>query len=252
MREDRYDGGGTGAGSPGISSVGNNGGNTNRGLRPLRRDEESKAKSKVIYNMLKSGTDKTYSRLIGGGTDDIGIAITDKFLGNKKKVKEHLNNKISNPLNDSNTNTSDNSMTQNKDLRLKLKARLRSGNATPQELAMYKRLQARRSSNGLIGSSVTSGVDVLGALGVKGLMRLSTGGGKRDVEIQHQLKSGNLDKRSKRLMRRATRLGNLEHEKQQAEDKGKGNLTKVGIHLKRAFDVVRSNKSLNKSAHYKY
>jgi hypothetical protein len=54
MREDRYDVGGTGAGSPGISSVGNNGGNTNRGLRPLRRDEESKSKAKVIYNMLKS------------------------------------------------------------------------------------------------------------------------------------------------------------------------------------------------------
>lgn len=62
MREDRYygggasggSGGGTGAGSPGISSVGNNGGNTNRGLRPLRRDEESKSKAKVIYNMLKS------------------------------------------------------------------------------------------------------------------------------------------------------------------------------------------------------
>lgn len=54
MRDDVYDGGGTGAGSPGISSVGNNGGNTNRGLRPLRKDAESRAKAYVIKQMEKS------------------------------------------------------------------------------------------------------------------------------------------------------------------------------------------------------
>lgn len=51
VMEDKYD---CGAGSPGMSSVGNMGGNTNRGLRPLRKDEESKAKQFVINKMLKS------------------------------------------------------------------------------------------------------------------------------------------------------------------------------------------------------
>lgn len=49
--EDSYD---CGAGSPGMSSVGNMGGSTNRGLRPLRKNEESKAKQFVINKMLNS------------------------------------------------------------------------------------------------------------------------------------------------------------------------------------------------------
>lgn len=55
VMEDSYCmGGGTGAGSPGMSSVGNMGGNTNRGLRPLKKGEESRAKQFVINKMLRS------------------------------------------------------------------------------------------------------------------------------------------------------------------------------------------------------
>lgn len=59
--EDTFDGGGgaaggggTGAGSPGMSSVGNMGGSTNRGLRPLKKNEESSAKAFALKKMLNN------------------------------------------------------------------------------------------------------------------------------------------------------------------------------------------------------
>lgn len=54
--ERNFDGGmgGTGAGSPGVSSAGNMGGNTNRGMRALKPGEESKAKVFALKKMRES------------------------------------------------------------------------------------------------------------------------------------------------------------------------------------------------------
>jgi len=206
-------------------------------------------KIEIISKLKSISRDTNYSRLLAGATGSAAVATTDRLLGNHRKVDKYLKNKIKNPLTKENIDSDGRTLDQNKKLRLKLKARMRMGEATPTEIAHYKRLLQSRSSKGQAVIKATGPFTTsLPGVGASIVSKVIRGGGKRDKEIQKQVASGKMSNKTGRLMRRATREANLEYEK----GKKDSNLGKLGVHAKRYLDVVRSNKDLNKKAKYKY
>lgn len=259
--EDNYS---VGAGSPGGGAVGSMGGNTNKGLRSLEQDHHIKA--------LKFAKDKMLSKDNNYAT----ISLSDRLRGSNKKVQQHIKDGIDKKdLTKQEVlswmegaNKKQKSFTN----RMQLKAKAKTGKATPQELIRLKllnqRKQYRRGIN-MTTASINLALNASeGRSGVFGQTN-SRGYGEKYLdkannrefldaakEVKDKISTKGYKRADRKLIRlhnkavdlrkKAITNGNRERQKQVINDSNKKfkGLRKLGTHLK-------SKKSLNKLGHYK-
>jgi hypothetical protein len=256
---DKYDDNySVGAGSPGGGAIGSMGGNTNKGLHKLDQDHHIKA--------LKFAKDKMLSK----DNNYASIALSDRLSRGNERLKIHMKKGIAkkdlskesftkpkNIKDKINPKKVIKGLKHDRELRLKLRAKAKTGKANQKELELLR----KGNDNKMIRRGMNSGIAATGGVTAKtGLAAKAAGMGMSSLEnlvgataitgtagtVGAVGVGSEIGKTSNTKKKRALALGNREREKQLITDDLKKNkaLRKLKVHLK-------SNKSARKLGHYK-
>jgi hypothetical protein len=170
------------------------------------------------------------------------ITLSDKLSLRKKKIREYMTDKGVQNKNLAGNSADSMNVADRRRLRLKLRAKAKTGKASMEELNLLRQLNkdktTRQAGSALVLTSLGMPISALPLTGAGAGLRATTRLGRRSAE--HLKEDFNEKKKHK-----ARAIGNREREKQLIQESDSKNklLKKIKVHLK-------SNKSANKLGHY--